>query len=48
MREGFSRTVYGLLVLAFLVASGVTTFWLYLYVRDAWIGMEPLVAGRFD
>jgi hypothetical protein len=43
MRNGLPNPVYWLRVVLFVV----TIFWVFLYARDAMIGEEPLVAGRF-
>lgn len=47
MRTGLPDVVYWLLVALFVLAGAATAFWAFLYARDAIVGMEPLVAGRF-
>ena len=47
MRTGLPDVLYWLLMAFFLVAGAATAFWVFLYARDAIVGMEPLVAGRF-
>ena len=47
MRNGLPNPVYWLLVVLFVVTTSAKIFWVLLYARDAMIGEEPLVAGRF-
>ncbi len=47
MRNGLPNPVYWLLVVLFVVTTSAKIFRVLLYARDAMIGEEPLVAGRF-